>query len=108
MQQIYNELEKENSNINSVLDHIESEEIQNHLTEIMAEDYGILDNKKALEDIFKKYEQERLENRRDELLLKMKEEEDLEKKKNLGKELNDVIMQLVKIGSNGYKNFVQT
>ena len=105
---IYNELDKENSNINSVLDHVENQEIQNHLTEIMAEDYGILDNKKALEDIFKKYEQERLENRRDELLLKMKEEEDLEKKKNLGKELNDVIMQLVKIGSNGYKNFVQT
>ena len=107
LEQIYKELEKDNNNINSVLDHIESEELQNHLTEIMAEDYGITDNKKAIEDILKKYELEKLQKRRDELLVEMKEEIDADKKKNIGKELNDIILQLVKISKGGYKNIVQ-
>ena len=94
---IYNELEKEDNNINSILDHIENQEIQNHLTEIMAEDYGITDNKKAIEDIVKKYQKERLEQRRDKILNEIEKENDMEKKKNLGKELNDIIMKLVKI-----------
>ena len=95
--QIYDELEKGNSNISSILDHIESDEIQSHLTEIMAEDYGITDNKKAIEDIVRKYEKERLQKRRDEILLELEKEEDNDKKKNLSKELNDIILELVKI-----------
>ena len=41
-----------------VLDKIEDEEIKNHLTAIMAEDYGISDSNdtKAIEDILRKYE----------------------------------------------------
>ena len=94
---IYEELEKENPNVNAVLDHIEDENIQGHLTEIMAEDYGITDNKKAIEEILQKYEREKLEKRRDELLIQEKQEMDAEKKKILGKELNDIILKLVKI-----------
>ncbi len=97
LKEIYSELEKENPNVNSVLDHLENEKIQNHLTEIMAEDYGITDNKKAIEEILKKYEKEKLEKRRDEILEEEKQETDLEKKKLLGKELNDIILKLVKI-----------
>ncbi len=97
LQEIYSELEKEDPNLNSVLDHIESEEIKNHLTEIMAEDYGITDNKKAIEEIIQKYEREKLEKRRDEILLQEKQEQDIEKKRQLGKELNDIILKLVKI-----------
>lgn len=97
IQQIYAELEKENSNVSSILDHIEDDEIQNHLTEIMAEDYGITDNKKAIEDIVKKYEKEKLEQKRDEILSEIENESDEEKKKELGKELNNTILELVKI-----------
>ena len=97
LEEIYVELQKENNNINSILDHIEDEQIQNHLTEIMAEDYGIADNKKAIEDIVKKYKKERLQQRRDEILLQMEKESDSDKKKDLGKELNNIIFELVKI-----------
>ena len=94
---LYPELEKENSNISLVLDKIEDEEIKNHLTAIMAEDYGITDNVKAIDDILKKYEREKLEKRRDELIMLSSTEQDQEKKKELGKELNDIILKLVKI-----------
>lgn len=94
---LYEELEKEDSNISLVLDKIDDEEIKNHLTAIMAEDYGITDNAKAIEDIMKKYEREKLEERRDELINLSSKEMDAEKKKELGKELNDIILKLVKI-----------
>ena len=96
---LYEELEKEDSNISLVLDKIEDEEIKNHLTAIMAEDYGISDSNdtKAIEDILKKYEREKLEKRRDELISLSSEETDAVKRKELGKELNDIILKLVKI-----------
>lgn len=94
---LYKELEKENSNISLVLDKLDDEQIQNHLTAIMAEDYGITDNKKAIEDILKKYEREKLEKRRDELIKETSLEQDSEKKRKLGEELNEIILKLVKI-----------
>ncbi len=96
---LYEELEKEDSNISLVLDKIEDEEIKNHLTAIMAEDYGISDSNdtKAIEDILKKYEREKLEKRRDELISISSKETDATKRKELGKELNDIIFKLVKI-----------
>lgn len=107
IKQIYEELEKGNSNIMSVLDHTENEKIQNHLTEIMADDYGITDNKKAIEDLLKKYELEKLENKRNKLLLDLNEETDAEKKKNIGKELNEIVLILSRINQGGYKKIVQ-
>ena len=94
---LYDELEKENGNINSILDTLQDDNIQSHLTEIMAEDYGIIDNKKAIDDILKKYEKEKLEKRRDELIKETSLEQDKEKKKKLGVELNEVILKLAKI-----------
>ena len=96
---LYEELEKEDSNISLVLDKIENEEIKNHLTAIMAEDYGISDSNdtKAIEDILKKYEREKLEKRRDELISLSSKETNTEKRKELGKEINDIILKLVKI-----------
>ena len=107
LKQIYEEIEKGNSNVMSVLDHTDNEEIQNHLTEIMATDYGITDNKKAVEDLLKKYELEKLENKRNSLLLALNEETDIDKKKSIGKELNDIVLILSKINQGGYKNIVQ-
>ena len=96
LQEIYSECEKEDTNLNSILDHINDEIIQNHLTEILAEDYGISDNKKAIIDILQKYERERLEQRRDEILLEVESEQDAVKRKELAKELNDIILKLAK------------
>ena len=107
LKQIYEEIEKGNSNVMSVLDHTDNEEIQNHLTEIMAADYGITDNKKAIEDLLKKYELEKLENKRNSLLLALNQETDIDKKKSIGKELNDIVLILSKINQGGYKNIVQ-
>ena len=97
IKELYQELEKDNYNINSVLDKLQDESIQSHLTAIMAEDYGITDNKKAIDDILKKYEREKLEKKRDELIKQTSLEQDKEKKKKLGEELNQIILKLVKI-----------
>ena len=97
LKEIYDELEKEESNLSLVLDHLENENMQNHLTEIMAEDYGIVDNQKAVDDIMKLYKRDRLEQKRDEILTNEKQETDLDKKKELRKELNQIILELVKI-----------
>lgn len=63
----------------------------------MAEDNGITDNKKAIDDILKKYEREKLEEKRDELIKQSSLEQDKEKKKKLGEELNEIILKLAKI-----------
>ncbi len=97
IKELYQELEKENYNINSVLDKLQDESIQSHLTAIMAEDNGITDNKKAIDDILKKYEREKLEEKRDELIKQSSFEQDKEKKKKLGEELNEIILKLAKI-----------
>ncbi len=97
IKELYQELEKENYNINSVLDKLQDESIQSHLTAIMAEDSGITDNKKAIDDILKKYEREKLEEKRDELIKQSSLEQDKEKKKKLGEELNEIILKLAKI-----------
>ena len=105
LKEIYNALENGNTNINSVLDHIDSEKIQGHLTEIMAEDYGITDNKKAIEDLLKKYELEKLESERDRLIEELNNASDSDKKRNIGKELNNIVLVLSRINKSGYKNF---
>lgn len=94
---ISEELNKENSNISSVLDRIEDDKLRNHLTEIMTEDYGIVDNKKAIQDIMKKYKREKLEKRRDELVKETSTEQDSFKKKKLEEDLNNVILELIKL-----------
>ena len=94
---LYSELENKNIEVSSIIDKIEDESIKNHLTAIIAEDYGIKDNEKAIKDILKKYEKEKLEKRRDELLKEMTMEQDNEKRKELGEELNNIILKLAKI-----------
>ena len=97
IQVLYPELEKQDPNVGIVIDKIEDDAIKSHLTAIMAEDYGINDNNKAIDDILKKYEKDKLEKRRDELIKLSSEEQDAEKKKKLGEELNEIILKLVKI-----------
>lgn len=94
--QLYTELEKQDANINRLIDTFD-EEIQNHITMVMATDYEIENMDKAVDDILQKYEKERLDNRKQEILKELETEQDGEKKKQLGKELSNIIVALAKI-----------
>ena len=94
--QLYIELEKQDPNINRLLDTFD-EQTQNHITMVMATDYEIEDTEKAVEDILQKYEREKLDFRKREILKQLDLEKDGEKKKQLGKELSEIIIALAKI-----------
>lgn len=94
--QLYTELEKQDANINRLIDTFD-EETQNHITMVMATDYEIENVDKAVDDILQKYEKERLDNRKQEILKELETEQDGEKKKQLGKELSNIIIALAKI-----------
>ena len=94
---LYEEFEKGNSNINNILDTLKDEEQINHITRIMAEDYNIQDTQKAIIDLLNIYEKEKLINKRNEILanldnINLAKEERI----SLEKQLNDVIIKLVK------------
>ena len=95
-EQLYNELEKNEANINKLIDTFD-EETQNHITMVMATDYEIENIDKAVDDILSKYERERLDNKKQKILKQLEIEEDTEKKKELGKELNNIINALARI-----------
>ena len=94
--ELYAELEKQDSNVNRLVDTFD-EETQNHITMVMATDYEIENVEKAVDDILQKYEKERLDNRKQEILKQLEIEQDGEKKKQLGKELSNIIITLAKI-----------
>ena len=73
------------------------EDEQNHITMIMAEDYGIDDVEKAIDDIIQTYEKEKLEERKYEILELLENQNGQENKKELENELNDIIYKLSKI-----------
>ena len=96
-EKLYEEFENGNSNINSMIDNL-SEEEQNHITMIMAEDYGIDDVEKAIDDIIQSYEKDKLNERKLEILELLEENTTEEtQKKELEKELSDIIIRLAKI-----------
>ena len=93
---LYEEYEKGNSNISSIIDQLEEKE-QNHITKIMSEDYGIEDIEKAIDDIFQNYEKEKCKIRRVEILKELKSNIDETRKIELENELNDIVLKLAKI-----------
>ena len=94
---LYEEFEKGNSNINSILDNLGEEE-QNHITMIMADDYEIKDIEKAIDDIIQSYEKEKLNERKFQILEELENEDiDEAQKKEHEKELSDIIIKLAKI-----------
>ena len=74
-----------------------SEEEQNHITSIMVDDLEIQNYEKAIDDILQSYEKEKLNERKLEILELLDENPLLEEKKNLEKELSDLIIRLAKI-----------
>ena len=93
---LYEEFENGNSNISSIIDNL-SEEEQNHITMIMAEDYGIDDVEKAIDDIIQTYEKDKLNERKLEILELLENPTEENQKKELEKELNDIIIRLAKM-----------
>ena len=93
---VYEEFEKGNKNINAMIDTFD-EEIQNHITMILSYDFEITDVDKAIDDILVVYEKEKLNSRKLEILSLLEENIDENHKKDLEKELNDIIIKLVKI-----------
>ena len=93
---LYEELEKQDTNINKLIDEFD-EPTQNHVTEVMATDYGIENIEKAVDDILSKYQRERLESKKTHILKELETEQNAETKKNLSKELSNIIIALAKI-----------
>ena len=95
-EELYKELEKEESNINKLIDTFD-EKVQNHITSVMATDYEIENTEKAVDDIITKYIREKLDNKKKNILKQLEIENDEGKKKELGRELSNVIIELAKI-----------
>lgn len=93
---LYEEFEKGNSNINGIIDELEQEE-QNQITMIMADDYEIDDLEKAIDDIIQTYQKEKLNNRKFEILELIEQTTDENQKKELEKELSNIIIRLASI-----------
>lgn len=73
------------------------EEEQNHITEIMADDYEIDDIEKAIDDIMQSYEKDKLNSRKFEILELLEQNIEQEQKKGLEKELSEIIIRLAKM-----------
>ena len=95
-EELYKELEKEESNINKLIDTFD-EKVQNHITSVMATDYEIENTEKAVDDIITKYIREKLDSKKKNILKQLEIENDEGKKKELGRELSNVIIELAKI-----------
>lgn len=99
MQTLYEEFEKGNSNINNILEIFnDNEEIISILTGLMADDYEIKNDQKAIEDLIKNYKKEKLNNRKREIIDGLNSENiDKQKISNLEKELHDIIIKLAQM-----------
>ena len=93
---LYEEFEKGNSNINVIIDTLEQEQ-QNQITMIMAEDYEIENLEKAIDDIIQAYKRDKLNNRKLEILELLEQTSNNEEKKELEKELSNIIITLARI-----------
>ena len=83
----------------NILDNFDDEEIINYLSGIMADDFGILDINKCIEDLLTTYNKEKLVNRRNEIIKKLENTDNMTKEEihELEENLNDVILKLAKV-----------
>ena len=83
----------------NILDSFDDEEIINYLSGIMADDIGILDINKCIEDLLTTYNKEKLVNRRNEIIKKLENTDNMTKEEihELEENLNDVILKLAKV-----------
>lgn len=97
IQTLYNKLSPDESSDN-VLNWFEDNDIINYISGILAYDFEISDVEKGIEDIEKVYKKENLIVRRNEIINRLNDSSiSKEEATNLGKELNNIIINLAKI-----------
>ena len=97
IEKIYEQYEK--NNMGNILDCFEEEEVVNYLSGIMADDFGVADINKCIEDLLNTYNKEKLISIRKNIIKKLENASSMpeEEVKNLERELNDVILKLAKV-----------
>lgn len=94
---LYEHFQTGNSNTN-ILDILEEQPLIDHITSIMADDFEILDNKKAIEDLINLYEKEKLIEEKNEIVEKLKDSNiSKEESKVLEENLSNLISKIAKI-----------
>ena len=93
---IYEQYEK--NNMVNILDFFDEEEVIGYLSGIMADDFGVSDLNKCIEDLISIYNKEKLVSMRNEIIKKLENTNNMteEEIKKLERELNDVILKLAK------------
>ena len=88
-----------NGKFNDVIDLFEEQEIINYLSGIMAEDFGIIDLNKCIEDLLNTYNKEKLLSIRNSIIKDLENTEGKSEQeiKELEIKLNDVILKLAKV-----------
>ena len=83
----------------NILDSFDDEEAINYLSGIMADDFGILDINKCIEDLLTTYNKEKLISKRNEIIKKLENTSNMtnEEIHELEENLNDVILKLAKV-----------
>lgn len=99
IKKLYQVLEKGNSNTNAILNVFEDEIILSHLSSIMATDFEINEVDKCIDDVVNAYQKDKLINKRNEIIKKLENTEELSQEKitDLEQELSDLIIKLAKM-----------
>ena len=94
---LYEEIEKGNSNITSILDNFDDQEIVNKITAMMTEQIDETEIDKYIQDISNLYDKDKLIERRNEILEKLKNPNlDKNEINSLENELSQIIIKLAK------------
>lgn len=94
---IYEQYEK--GSFNNIIDLFEEEAVVNYLSGIMADDFGISDINKCIEDLLNIYNKEKLINTRNSIIKKLENTNNMttEEIKVLEEKLNETILKLAKV-----------
>lgn len=90
---------KQNADSENITDWFEEEYIINYISGILIDDFGITDVNKAINDIEKAYLRENKVLQRDQIIAKLENANEIsnDEKKELEKELNNIIIELAKM-----------
>ncbi len=89
--------QKEIGNINNILDLFDEDELINHITYIMSNNWDISDTEKAIDDILNKFSKEKMINRKTEILKKLTSEKlSKEEMIKLEEELKNISKKITK------------
>ncbi len=93
---IYEQYSKKN--MGNILDLFTEEDSINYLSGIMADDFGVTDVAKCIEDLISTYNREKLTNRRNDILKQLESANlSAEDSRMLERELNEIILKLAKV-----------